>query len=64
LIGKPQEKRTHDMSKDGCRVILKYILESQGVERIKQFLCKIHWVFQEHVDGHLDYVDAEESLMS
>jgi hypothetical protein len=52
------------MSKDGRRVILKYILESQVVERIKQFLCKIHWVFQEHVDGHLDYVDAEKSLTS
>ena len=38
----PQGKRTQNMSKDGYRVILKYILESQSVERIKQFLCKIH----------------------
>lgn len=52
------------MSKDECRVILKCTLESQGVERIEQFLCKIHWVFKEHVDGHLDYVDAEKSLTS
>ena len=44
------------MSKDGCRIILKYVLE--------QFLFKIHWVFQEHVDGHLGYVDAEKSLTS
>jgi hypothetical protein len=50
------------MSKDKCRIILKYILESQGVEWIKQSVCKIHWVFQEHVDGHQDYVDAEKSL--
>ena len=45
-------------------MILKYALESQGVERIKHFVCKIHWVFQEHVDGHLDHMDAEKSLTS